>query len=483
MNRRMVFYTVGQILLLEAVLLVLPLAVSLVYAESCFTSFIITILITAASGFLLKLIFKPKDHVIFAKEGFLIVALAWLMMSLFGALPFVLSREIPSFINAFFETVSGLTTTGASIIPDLSVMSKGILFWRSFTHWIGGMGIIVLIMAIIPTTSGRSIHVMRAEMPGPIVGKLVPRIRDTAKILYLIYIVMTAVEIVLLKLGDMSLFDSVVHSFGTAGTGGFGIRGDSLGSYSAYSQWVITIFMLIFGVNFNLYYLLLVRRARTVFRSEELRAYAAVVVAAVVMIAINIRGIYETFGETIRHAAFQVSSVITTTGYATVNFDLWPGFSKAMLFILMFIGGCAGSTAGGLKISRVFLLVRMVRNNIRKILHPRAVASVSFEGKILDERTQKSVSNYLSIYVLSLFAVFLIISLDPFDLETNLTAAVSCFNNVGPGLAGVGPAMNYNGYSVLSKIVLSFSMLLGRLEIYPLIIAFIPASWLKKNNI
>lgn len=479
----MVFYTVGQILLLEAVLLVLPLAVSLIYAESCFTSFIITILITAASGFLLKLIFKPKDHVIFAKEGFLIVALAWLMMSLFGALPFVLSREIPSFINAFFETVSGLTTTGASIIPDLSVMSKGILFWRSFTHWIGGMGIIVLIMAIIPTTSGRSIHVMRAEMPGPIVGKLVPRIRDTAKILYLIYIVMTAVEIVLLKLGDMSLFDSVVHSFGTAGTGGFGIRGDSLGSYSAYSQWVITIFMLIFGVNFNLYYLLLVRRARTVFRSEELRAYAAVVVAAVVMIAINIRGIYETFGETIRHAAFQVSSVITTTGYATVNFDLWPGFSKAVLFILMFIGGCAGSTAGGLKISRVFLLVRMVRNNIRKILHPRAVASVSFEGKILDERTQKSVSNYLSIYVLSLFAVFLIISLDPFDLETNLTAAVSCFNNVGPGLAGVGPAMNYNGYSVLSKIVLSFSMLLGRLEIYPLIIAFIPASWLKKNNI
>lgn len=483
MNRRMVFYTVGQILLLEAVLLVLPLAVSLIYAESCFTSFIITILITAASGFLIKLIFKPKDHVIFAKEGFLIVALAWLMMSLFGALPFVLSREIPSFINAFFETVSGLTTTGASIIPDLSVMSKGILFWRSFTHWIGGMGIIVLIMAIIPTTSGRSIHVMRAEMPGPIVGKLVPRIRDTAKILYLIYIVMTAVEIVLLKLGDMSLFDSVVHSFGTAGTGGFGIRGDSLGSYSAYSQWVITIFMLIFGVNFNLYYLLLVRRARTVFRSEELRAYAAVVVAAVVMIAINIRGIYETFGETIRHAAFQVSSVITTTGYATVNFDLWPGFSKAVLFILMFIGGCAGSTAGGLKISRVFLLVRMVRNNIRKILHPRAVASVSFEGKILDERTQKSVSNYLSIYVLSLFAVFLIISLDPFDLETNLTAAVSCFNNVGPGLAGVGPAMNYNGYSVLSKIVLSFSMLLGRLEIYPLIIAFIPASWLKKNNI
>ena len=479
----MVFYTVGQILLLEAVLLVLPLAVSLIYAESCFTSFIITILITAASGFLIKLIFKPKDHVIFAKEGFLIVALAWLMMSLFGALPFVLSREIPSFINAFFETVSGLTTTGASIIPDLSVMSKGILFWRSFTHWIGGMGIIVLIMAIIPTTSGRSIHVMRAEMPGPIVGKLVPRIRDTAKILYLIYIVMTAVEIVLLKLGDMSLFDSVVHSFGTAGTGGFGIRGDSMGSYSAYSQWVITIFMLIFGVNFNLYYLLLVRRARTVFRSEELRAYAAVVVAAVVMIAINIRGIYETFGETIRHAAFQVSSVITTTGYATVNFDLWPGFSKAMLFILMFIGGCAGSTAGGLKISRVFLLVRMVRNNIRKILHPRAVASVSFEGKILDERTQKSVSNYLSIYVLSLFAVFLIISLDPFDLETNLTAAVSCFNNVGPGLAGVGPAMNYNGYSVLSKIVLSFSMLLGRLEIYPLIIAFIPASWLKKNNI
>lgn len=483
MNRRMVFYTVGQILLLEAVLLVLPLAVSLIYAESCFTSFIITILITAASGFLLKLIFKPKDHVIFAKEGFLIVALAWLMMSLFGALPFVLSREIPSFINAFFETVSGLTTTGASIIPDLSVMSKGILFWRSFTHWIGGMGIIVLIMAIIPTTSGRSIHVMRAEMPGPIVGKLVPRIRDTAKILYLIYIVMTAVEIVLLKLGDMSLFDSVVHSFGTAGTGGFGIRGDSLGSYSAYSQWVVTIFMLIFGVNFNLYYLLLIRRARTVFKSEELRAYAAVVVTAVVMIAINIRGIYETFGETIRHAAFQVSSVITTTGYATVNFDIWPGFSKAVLFILMFIGGCAGSTAGGLKISRVFLLVRMVRNNIRKILHPRAVASVSFEGKILDERTQKSVSNYLSIYVLSLFAVFLIISLDSFDLETNLTAAVSCFNNVGPGLAGVGPAMNYNGYSVLSKIVLSFSMLLGRLEIYPLIIAFIPTSWLKKNNI
>ena len=483
MNRRMILYMLGQILPLEAALMMLPLTVSLIYREYyTLIPFLSAILLSLAVGIALILIFREKKQVIYAREGFMIVALAWLMLSVFGALPFYLSREIPSYIDAFFETVSGFTTTGASILTNLENISHGMLFWRSFTHWIGGMGIIVLIMAIMPTSNGRSIHIMRAEMPGPIVGKLVPKVRDTAKILYIIYIVLTLVETVTLMCGGMTLYESLIHSFGTAGTGGFGIKSDSLASYSPYCQWVIAVFMLIFAVNFNLYYLMLVRKFRSIFKSEELRTYIGIVLVAVAIITLNIRNMYCTFSETLRYSVFQVASVITTTGYSTVNFDLWPGLSKGILFMLMFIGGCAGSTAGGLKVSRIIIIFRSIKNSVRKMTHPRSVSTVRFEGKGIDEATQKSVSGYFAMYMLIIAAVFLLISYEPFGFETNLSAAVSCFNNVGPGFQQVGPISSYAEYSPFSKLVLSAAMLLGRLEIYPIIAALSVSSWVKKDR-
>ena len=359
MNRRIVFYQVGRLLQIEAFLLMLPLLVSIIYREKSFYSFIITALITWFIGFLFTKICRKKDSTtLYAREGFAIVALAWVMMSLAGALPFFISGEIPSFIDAFFETVSGFTTTGASVLSDVESLSHGMLFWRSFTHWVGGMGVLVFVMAIFPQESGRSIHIMRAEMPGPVVGKLVPKIKETAKILYLIYVVITIIQIILLLVGRMSLFESIVHSFGTAGTGGFGIKADSIAGYSPYIQWVIAIFMLIFGVNFNLYYLLLIKRFKSVLKSTELWCYIAIVVLSVAAISVNIYSSYSGFAETVRTATFQVSSIITTTGYATTDFNLWPGFSKMILVMLMFIGGCAGSTAGGFKLSRVLICVR-----------------------------------------------------------------------------------------------------------------------------
>jgi len=397
-----------------------------------------------------------------------------------GCLPFIISGEIPSFFDAFFETVSGFTTTGASVVIDVESMSHGTLFWRSFTHWIGGMGVLVFIMAIIPTVTDRSIHILRAEMPGPIVGKLVPKTKDTAKILYLIYIIMTAVEIVLLLIGGMPLFESTVHAFGTAGTGGFGIKADSIAGYSPYLQWVITIFMLLFGVNFNLYYLALIRHFHSIFKSRELWCYIGIFAAACFAITIDIYPMYQNFSESLRLAAFQTSSILTTTGFATADFNLWPGFSKAILFLLMFIGGCAGSTAGGLKVSRVILLFKIVRKELLHILHPRSVAVIKFEGKKVDNPTLNSVSTYFVLYIFGILGIFLILCLEPFDLETNLSATVSCFNNVGPGLSLVGPASNYSAYSPLSKLMLSFAMLLGRLEIFPLWFTLTPSTWSKK---
>lgn len=481
MNRKMVFYMIGQMIKLEAALLVLPLLVSLIYKEyTTALSFLITIGIALAVGFALTLIFRTKNRVIYAKEGFVIVALTWLALSAVGSLPFIISGEIPSFFDAFFETVSGFTTTGASIVVDVESMSHGILFWRSFTHWIGGMGVLVFIMAIIPTVTDRSIHILRAEMPGPIVGKLVPKTKDTAKILYLIYIIMTIVEIVLLLIGGMPLFESTVHAFGTAGTGGFGIKADSIAGYSPYLQWVITIFMLLFGVNFNLYYLALIRHFHSIFKSRELWCYIGIFAAACLAITINIYPMYQNFSESFRLAAFQTSSILTTTGYATADFNLWPGFSKAILFLLMFIGGCAGSTAGGLKVSRVILLFKIVRKELLHILHPRSVAVIKFEGKKVDNPTLNSVSTYFVLYIFGILGIFLILCLEPFDLETNLSATVSCFNNVGPGLSLVGPASNYSAYSPLSKLMLSFAMLLGRLEIFPLWFTLTPSTWSKK---
>lgn len=481
MNRKMVFYTTGKILIIEGLLLLLPLFVSIIYGESSWLSFVIAITAAFAAGTLLSLVSKPKSTVIYAKEGFAIVALAWIVMSLIGALPFVISREIPDFVDAFFETVSGLTTTGASIVTDYSGLSHGIMFWRSFTHWIGGMGVLVFMMAIVPSVTDRSIHIIRAEMPGPIIGKLVPRAKDTAKILYLIYIVMTAVEIVFLLAGGMPLFESAVYSFGTAGTGGLAVGSAGISAYSPYIQWVICIFMLLFGINFNLYYLVIIKRFRAAIKSTELWFYFTIVAVASLIIGINIYHIYGNISDTIRTSVFQVSSLITTTGYSTANFDLWPDLSKGVIFALLFMGGCAGSTAGGLKLSRVIILLKMIRGEIRHLLHPRSVNAIKFEGKVIDDETKSSVSTYFIMYCMCIAATFLLISFEPFGFETNLTAAATCFNNVGPGLAGVGPASSFAAYSAFSKIVLAFSMLLGRLEVFPVIIAMTPSTWRGKS--
>ena len=485
MNKKMVFHMLGKIVTLQAGLMMMPFICGIIYAEKSVFSFFISIAIALSLGAILTLCNKPKDTTFFAREGFVIVALAWIVMSAIGALPFVLSGAIPSYTDAFFETVSGFTTTGASIISSgLEEMPKCILFWRSFTHWIGGMGVLVLVMAIVPTDTGRSIHIMRAEMPGPIVGKLVPKIKTTAKILYLIYIAMTLVQIILLLLGGMPLFDSIVHSFGTAGTGGFGIKSDSIAGYSAYCQWIIAVFMIIFGVNFNLYYLFLMRKFRSIVKSEELWVYLSIIVVSISAVAFNIYPQYENISDSVRNSAFQVASIISTTGYATADFDVWPTLSKAILFLLMFIGACAGSTAGGLKVSRVVLLFKQIRSNLKQMLHSRSVDSIRLEDKRVENNTITNVTTYFAIYVTSIAIIFLILSIaDNFDLETNISAVAACFNNIGPGFAKVGPTSSYAAYSAVSKWTLSMGMLMGRLEILPMILVFAPSSWIKFKSL
>lgn len=482
MNRKVVLYTVGRIIILEGLLLLIPLAVALYYRESAAaTAFVVTALATLAIGLALMLLNRHGDRTMFAKGGFITVALSWVALALIGALPFTLCGEIPSYIDAVFETVSGFTTTGASVLPNPELLSRGMLFWRSFTHWIGGMGVIVLMLAVMPAESGRSIHILRAEVPGPVVGKLVPRLRDTAKILYLIYLALTVFQVIFLLCGGMPLFDSVLHAFGTAGTGGFGIKPDSVAGYSPYLQWVITVFMLLFGINFNLYYFLLLRRVKPVLKSGELWCYLAIVAVATGVIVGNILPLYDTFLEALRHSTFQVSSIITTTGYSTTDFAAWPELSKAVLLVLMMIGGCAGSTAGGLKVSRVMLLFKTVGRDLKKMLHPRSVGVVQMSGKPVEEQTLTGASSYFVLYMVLLVAVFLVLSFEPFSFETNLSAAVSCFNNVGPGLAGVGPLSSYAAYSDASTVVLTLAMLFGRLEIYPILFALTPSVWGKKS--
>lgn len=474
---------VGRIMQIEALLLLLPIVVGLIYREECVLAFLISALVSFVIGFALTKLTSNNNNMMFAKEGFAIVSLAWISVSLIGALPFYISGEIPSYIDAFFETVSGFTTTGASILTSVEGMSKSLLFWRSFTHWIGGMGVLVFVMAIFPQESGRSIHIMRAEMPGPSIGKLVPKARETAKILYIIYIVMTIVLIVLLLIGGMPLFDSVLHAFGTAGTGGFGIKNDSIAGYSSYLQWVIAIFMMLFGINFNLYYLALAKKIRTAIKSTELWVYLGIIAATTALISANIYGIYGNLPETIRQSFFQVSSIITTTGYATTDFNLWPQLSKTLIFILMFIGSCAGSTGGGIKISRVVIAIKTFFRDIKHMLHPRSVGSVKFEGKTIDNQTLNSVSVYFALYFVLFFILLLFLSFETaeaFDFETNFSAVAACFNNIGPGFGAVGPASNFAAYSPFSKIVLSIAMLLGRLEIYPILLVFTPVFWKKK---
>ena len=481
MNRKMVYYLLGRILVLEAILLVLPLLVSLIYWDEGILPFLIVIALSLAVGWFLCRRFKTKDQTIYAKEGFLITALAWVAVSAIGALPFVISRSIPSYIDAFFETVSGFTTTGASILTDVESMCHSMQFWRSFTHWMGGMGVLVLMVAVMPNLSGRTIHVLRAEMPGPTMGKLVPKLRDTAKILYLLYIALTLSEFLLLLIGGMPLFDSAVHALGTAGTGGFGIRNDSIASYSPYLQWVIAVFMMLFGVNFNLYYLIVVRRFRSAFRSEEFWTYVIIVLAATGIICWNIYPLYSNFAEASRQAFFQVNTVVSTTGFSTTDFNQWPELSKTLLVLLMFMGGCAGSTAGGLKVSRLVLMFKTIRRELRHLLHPRSVASIRFEGKPVDTTTLISVNNYFALYMGLLVVFLLIVSFQPgFNFLSNFTAVISCFNNIGPGLDLVGPSSNFAAYKPFFKVVLSFAMLFGRLEIYPMLLSMSPSTWIKK---
>ncbi len=483
MNRKMICYMVGYIVKLEAVLLVLPLIVSLCYHEmNGVFSFSVTILAAALVGFIVTGVFNPKNRVIYAREGFVIVTAAWIVLSLIGCMPFIISGEIPNFFDAFFETVSGFTTTGASILTDVEGMSKGLLFWRSFTHWLGGMGVLVLIMAILPSENGRGIHILRAEMAGPVVGKIVPKIRDTAKILYVIYFGLTILMIGFLLAGGMPLYDSAVHALGTAGTGGFGIRSDSIAGYSPYLQWVITVFMILFGVNFNLYYLVLLRKFKPVITNRELWVYLGIMVASAGIITYSIYPLYNNFSDSVRHSFFQVASIVSTTGFSSADFNLWPDLAKGVLFILMFLGGCAGSTAGGLKISRVILLIKSIHKDIRHLLHPRSVEAVKMEGKTVDNTTLHSVTTYFALYIVLIAVTFLILCFEPnFDLQSNLTASISCCNNVGPGFGMVGPMEGYAAYSNFSKLILTVAMLFGRLEIYPVLLALYPRTW-RKNK-
>ena len=462
MKIKLVFHTVGRVLLLEAALMLLPLAVSLIYGESCALAFVISAAAAAVVGAALKFFCRSESKNLYTRDGLAIVALSWIGISLFGALPFVISGSIPSFIDAFFETVSGFTTTGASILTDVEALGHGLLFWRSFTHWVGGMGVLVFIMAVMEKTPERSVNILRAEMPGHNVDKLTPRASGTAKILYYIYLALTVLEAVLLLCGGMPLFDSIVHALGTAGTGGFGIKADSIASYSHFCQWVITVFMLLFGVSFNMYYLLLIKRWREVLKSNELKCYLGISLAAMIIVVLSIMPLYGSIADAVRLSAFQVSSIVTTTGYATADFDAWPSLPKAVLLILMFFGGCMGSTAGGLKMSRVTVLAQIARNDLRHALRPREVSTVILNGRRV------------------IGAVFLLISFEPFGIETNFSATVSCVNNIGPGFGQVGPSLSYADYSAFSKLVLSFAMLLGRLEIYPLLLLLSPQLWTKR---
>lgn len=484
MNYRMIGRLISQILAVEGLFMIPALLLCLYDGDMhVVLAFGISLgAIAAAAGGMYLLCRRAKKG-FYAREGLVCVGLSWIALSIFGCLPFYLSREIPHFVDALFEIVSGFTTTGASILPDVESLARGLVYWRSFSHWLGGMGVLVFLLAVSAIggrNSGFTMHILRAESPGPNVGKLVPRMRKTATILYVIYIVLTITNIIFLLLGKMPLFDALCTAFGTAGTGGFGIKNDSMVGYSPYLQNVCTIFMFLFGVNFSCYYLLLLGNVKDVFRDEELRTYVGIFLGSIVLIVLNLRGYYDTIGETIRHAAFQVSSIMTTTGFATTDFDLWPSFSKAILLCLMFVGASAGSTGGGIKCGRVVLLLKTVRKNIHQITHPQKVYVVRNNGQVMDKKVLENTNAYLAVYVLIVFVSFLIVSLDGFSSTTNFSAVMACFNNIGPGLDAVGPTCNFSSYSVLSKIVLIIDMLAGRLEIFPILILGSMSTWRRR---
>ena len=480
MNFKMIGRFLAQIIAIETVFMLPALGISLGYGEiNAVRGFLMTLVISSLLSGFLFLTCRKAARLFGAREGLVCVSFSWIVLSLLGCLPFWFSKEIPHFIDAFFETVSGFTTTGSSILSNVEALSKGLLYWRSFSHWLGGMGVLVFLLAISPGSkdSGFTMHLLRAESPGPDVGKLVPKMRQTAMILYIIYIVMTVINVIFLLAGDMPFLEALCTAFGTAGTGGFGVKNDSMASYSAYIQNVTTVFMFLFGINFSCYYLLLLRQIKGIFKDEELRLYFGIAIVSAVLIVLNVRPLYGSLGETIRHAAFQVSSVMTTTGYGTTDFDLWPSFSKGILMMLMVIGACAGSTGGGFKVARVLLLFKSLRRNIRKILNPQKVQVVRNNGKPVSETVLDNTNAYLAAYVVIVILSFLIISLDGFSTGTNLSAVLACFNNIGPGLEAVGPTCNFAAYSTLSKFVLILDMLAGRLEIFPLLVLLSRSAW------
>ena len=481
MNYKMMGRFTAQMLLIEGIFLIPALLISLFLGESAAAyGFAVTLGLIALVGGPMYFFCRDAKSAFYATDGMVCVAISWLVLSLVGAIPFYISEAIPSYIDALFETVSGFTTTGASILPEVEHMAKGLIYWRSFTHWVGGMGVLVFLLAVAPSKGneqGFTMHLLRAESPGPSVGKLVPKMRKTAAILYFLYIILTVLDFLFLVVGGMPVFDAVCTAFGTAGTGGFGIKNDSIASYSPYLQNVTTVFMLLFGVNFSCYYLLTLGQIKSVLKDEELRLYVLIVLGSIGLIVWNLGDFYPTLEETVRHAAFQVGSIITTTGFATTDFDLWPSFSKTILLCLMVIGACAGSTGGGLKVARVLLLFKSLKRNIAQTLHPRKVQVIRNNGSVVSERIVANTNAYLCAYVVLMFGSFVLISLDGYSVGTNFSAVLSCLNNIGPGLELVGPTCNFSIFSAFSKLVLILDMLLGRLEIFPILVLFSLQTW------
>ncbi len=476
MNYSIIRYILCRVLEFQALFLALPCLAALIYGEREGWAYFLVLVVCLAVGEAGRLK-KPKSTVFYAREGFVAVSLSWIILSITGALPLFLSGEFASYTDALFETISGLTTTGASILSDVEALSKCNLFWRSFTHWIGGMGVLVLILAVLPLAGGYNMYLMRAESPGPTVGKLVPRVRHTARILYEMYIFMTVIQIILLLITGMSPFEAMTLSFGTAGTGGFGVLNSSIGSYSVASQAVITIFMILFGINFNVYYLLRVKKPMEACKHEEMRYYLGIIMIAVILITVNIRDSFSSVMEAFHHAAFQVASIITTTGYSTADFNLWPEFSRFILVLLMFVGACAGSTGGGIKVSRVIIMMKLVKNELSYLIHPKRVRQIHFEQHVVTKEVLRSISVFFIAYALIYGASVLLISLDNLDFTTNFTAVAATLNNIGPGLEQVGPVNNFSVFSQPAKIVLMFDMLAGRLELFPLLLLFTPSTW------
>lgn len=484
MNFRMIWRILSFILLVEAVFMLPAMLLCAMQKEAVSAvAFLITIGIILAVSSVLWLLSRKAKKGFYSRDGLVCVGLSWIVMSLFGALPFRISGVIPFYIDALFEIASGFSTTGASILNNVEALPKGMLLWRSMSHWLGGMGVLVFLLALVPISGrndGFTMHLLRAESPGPDVGKLVPRMKQTATILYALYIGLTVLDFIFLIIGKMPVFDAVCIAVGTAGTGGFGVLNDSIASYSPYIQNVCTVFMFLFGVNFTCYYLLLCGKLKNVLKDEELHWYLGIALVSIIVVTLNVRSVYNSWGETIRHSAFQVGTFMSSTGFATTDFDKWPTLSKAIIFSLMFIGASAGSTGGGFKVGRGLLVIKMIRRNVRQVLYPQKIQVVRLNGRVVDEGVLRNTNAYLCTYVVIILASFILISFDSFSTMTNLTAVVSCFNNMGPGLEGIGPTLNYSGYSWFSKLILIFDMLAGRLEIFPILVLFSRSAWKRR---